>query len=116
MRNASWGTSTRPTCFIRFLSSFYLAREELSLARDVFAIAARGHVLAEGCRHRAVSWVATTPAARRLYTERVRYRDLFHPVSASHRRGESSLGANLLSEPLTRGLARHAEGDPDFAP
>ena len=24
-RNASWGTSTRPTCFIRFLPSFCLA-------------------------------------------------------------------------------------------
>ena len=43
--NASWGTSTRPICFIRFLPSFWRS-SSLRLRRDVTAVALGDDVLA----------------------------------------------------------------------
>ena len=46
-RNASWGTSIRPTCFIRCLP-FFCCSSSLRLRRDVAAVALGDHVLAVG--------------------------------------------------------------------
>jgi len=43
-RNASCGTSTAPTCFIRLLARLLLL-EQLALASDIAAVALREHVL-----------------------------------------------------------------------